>query len=260
MRKMLIAAAAVLAVAVPGVAAAQTGYVDLAYTNTDTDFAGDDVDATSLGGSVAFSGSHAISFQVDGRYANIDAGGGDVDAIGVGGHVYKRGAQWLWGGYAGYTNFDAAGGDIDEWTVAAETQYYTARGTVSGALSYSDAEDFGGGANLVMLEGEYRHFVTDNFSLQGGLGIGSGEIGATDIDVWSGQVGGELQFDRMPISIFAGYRHNSVDAGAGDLDTDSVGVGVRYNWGGTLWDRNRGGAGLNRVPGVLERIVGGLTV
>jgi len=262
MRKLILtAAAALFAMAAPTVASAQTGYVDVAYSNSDADFLSGDVESTSLGGSFTFGTGAAIDVQVDARIANIEADtGGDVDAVNIGAHLFNRGPTWLWGGYIGYTNLDGSGTDADDVTVAVETQYYMARSTISGALSYSENEDFLD-LNVTMLEGEFRHFTTDNFSLAAGVGIGSAEAGSTDLDLWSANIGAEYQLATMPLSIFAGWRHTEVDAPGGDLENDSLGLGIRWNFGGgTLFDRNRSGAGLNRVPGASERLLGNIVI
>ena len=52
----------------------------------------------------------------------------------------------------------------------------------------------------------------------------------------------------MPISIYGGWNHFDLD----DFDTeaDTLSVGVRYNWGGSLFERNRNGASLARGGGI----------
>ena len=55
MKKYLLGAAAALAIAAPGVASAQSGYVDLGYSTTEVGSA--DVDTTTLGGAYAWGGN-----------------------------------------------------------------------------------------------------------------------------------------------------------------------------------------------------------
>ncbi len=74
MRNWIIGAAAILAVAVPGVAAAQTGYVGAVYNNIDIDGAADDSDAWGVEGAVAFAGSGSIVFEVDASIVDPDEG------------------------------------------------------------------------------------------------------------------------------------------------------------------------------------------
>jgi hypothetical protein len=253
MRKHLMSAALAVALITPGAALAQSGHLDASYGNHTYDFGGPEfeVDVASIGGQVAF-GELPLGVQIDGRYANW---GGDADNVGVwglGAHVYKRSETWLIGAYVGYD--DADDFNIASWTGAIEAQYYLPRSTVSGVLSYSEQEDQG--YAITLLEGEYRHFVADNFSLHGALGFGQGDISTTtDPNVWSAEIGAEYQFAEMPVSVFGGYRYGLVDFDPGEIETNAFSVGIRYNWGGTLMDRNRRGAGLNRVVSVFERFI-----
>ena len=64
MRNWIIGAAALVAVAAPGVAAAQTGYVGVVYGNADPGGAADE-DFYGVEGAVAFAGSGSIVFEVD---------------------------------------------------------------------------------------------------------------------------------------------------------------------------------------------------
>jgi hypothetical protein len=258
MKKYLLGAA-VFAAFAPCAAVAETnGHLDLGFTTSDSDFGADDVESTSVSGQVAFTGG-PIGFQLDAGYASVETSS-SADVWGVGGHVFTRNESWLFGGYVGYGKLDS-GGEAEETTIAAETQFYLPRSTISGVLSYSE-DDSIFELSATMIDGEYRHFITDNFSIQAGLGFGQGEIGVTDIDFWRAQVGGEYQFDALPVSIFAGYRQGTLDAGGGgDIETSSVGIGVRYNWGeGTLLERNRNGASLARVPSAIEWIFGSFGV
>src|SRR5690606_25091485 len=109
MRNWIIGAAAVLALAVPGVAAAQTGYVGAVISNTEFD-AGDDFDAYGVEGAVAFAGSGSIVFEVDAALSDSD----DTDTgYGLVGHVYSRNDSHLFGGFVGVAGSD----DTETWTV-----------------------------------------------------------------------------------------------------------------------------------------------
>jgi hypothetical protein len=258
MRNWIIgAAAAIAAMAAPGVAAAHSGYVDLGYAQSNLEQLGtdQDIDTIALGGSVAFD-LNTLGVQIDGRIGNAEPDtGGDLDFWGIGGHVYKRSNAWLLGGFAGFGNLESAGTDIDEWTVGIEGQYYLERTTLDGALSYSEAED----ANLEATGIDFgaRHFVTDNFSIGGNVGFANIEGGGTDLDSTSLGVDAEWQMATFPLSIVGGYQHNEVDDA--DIDVDTLSIGVRYNFGGaTLIDRDRSGAGLRRRGGVLSRVFGGI--
>ncbi len=242
----LLTAAAALMMATPAMAG--SGYVDVSYQSADAFvlLGSQDFDTFSLGGSVAL-GSNV---QLDGRYANFD-GSGSFDGFNIGGHVFSRGDHWLWGGFIGYSDIDSSS---DEWMVAAETQFYMARTTISGALSYTDSE-FIGPLDFWALDGEVRHFVADNFSIQGNLGYGRIDSGGS-ADTWSMGLGAEWQLESAPISIYGGYQRFDIDSAPDS--TDAFGIGARWNFGGqTLFERNRSGASLNRPRGFIERLVGG---
>lgn len=235
MRNWIIGAAAVLALAVPGVAAAQTGYVGAVYSNTDVDGA-DEADAWGVEGAVAFAGSGSIVFEVDAAYVDGD----DVSATGLTGHVYSRNDSHLFGGFVGISDSDASD---TTWTAGLEASKFYTDWTLAGAVFYASNDDNdvdGYGVNA-----QARYFVQDNFRLQGNLGWASVDAGAGDDDAFIYGVGGEYQFSALPISVAAGY--NRIDADAAEADTLSL--AVRYNWGGTLRDRDRNGASQADIAG-----------
>ncbi|MBX3431672.1 MAG: porin [Hyphomonadaceae bacterium] len=237
MRNWIIGAAAILAVAVPGVAAAQTGYVGAQYGNADAG-AGADEDFYGLEGAVAFAGSGSIVFEVDA--AVVDGDDSDT-AFGLTGHVYARNDSHLFGGFIGVADSDAAD---TTWYGGLEANKYFTNWTLAGAVFYGNNDDNdvdGYGVNV-----EARAFIHDNFRVNGNIGYANVDAGAGDDDVMLYGVGGEYQFAAMPISITAGY--NVADFDGGDIDTWTI--GVRYNWGGTLRDRDRSGASQGSVTGV----------
>ncbi len=72
MRTWIIGAAALLAAAAaPGVASAASGYVGLNYSNTDVNHGGSN-NTWGADGSVVFSGSSQISFELDGAISDGD--------------------------------------------------------------------------------------------------------------------------------------------------------------------------------------------
>ncbi len=249
MRTLLMSAAFAIGMAAPNVALAQSGHVDVSHASFNEDFGvGElDIDITRVAGQAAFD-TDPIAFQVDASYANWEIND-DLEAWSLGAHAARRGLRWLVGGYLGYDSLDT----IEAWTGAIETQYYMPRGTFSGVLSYSDAEDES--LTGIVLEGKYRHFATDNLSVYGGLGVGELELAGVDVEFWQADVGGEWRLETLPISLFAGYRHAEYDVPAVDLTSGTATIGVRYNWGGSLLDRDRSGAGLDRVLPVFERLL-----
>lgn len=244
MRNWIIGAAAILAVAAPGVAAAQTGYVGAVYGQVDAG-PGDDEDFYGVEGAVAFAGSGSISFEVDAAITDSD----DTDTgYGVVGHVYTRNDSHLFGGFIGIGGSD----DSETWTAGLEASKFFANWTLAGAVAYAnndDADIDGYGVNV-----EARAFVHDNFRLNGNIGWASVDSGGPgdDDDAMLYGVGGEYQFAAAPISITAGW--NTVDFDGGDVD--AVSIGLRYNWGGTLRDRDRNGASQAGVTGFAAAFAG----
>jgi len=257
MRNWIIGAAALLAAAVaPGVAAAATGYIDLGYatTNADTGGADNDADTWAADGVVAFD-AHSLGVQLDGRVGSLDADGGDVDFWNAGAHVYKRQSNFLVGGYVGVTNFDADGSDdVSEWTVALEGQYYFAKTTLNASLSRSEGDD-DIDLDATALDLGVRHFLSDNFAIEGNVGFANIDDGSDDADATTVGIGAEYQLTSVPVSVFGGWQHSEIDDA--DVDFDTFGVGVRYNWGGTLLDRDRSGASLGRHTGGVARALFG---
>jgi hypothetical protein len=252
MRKYLLSAAFAAALLAPNAALAQNGHLDVSYGHHTFDFGGPEfeIDVAEVGGQVAF-GELPLGVQIDGRYANWGGDADDVGIWGLGAHVYKRSETWLVGGYVGYDEADDF--NIASWTGAIEAQFYLPRATVSGALSYSEQETQG--YAITLLEGEYRHFVTDNFSIHGAAGFGEGDISTSDPNVWTAAIGAEYQFADTALSVFGGYRYGLVDFDPGEIETNTLSIGIRYDWGGSLMERNRRGAGLNRVIAIFERFI-----
>jgi hypothetical protein len=237
---------AAAALMLAGAAHAQSGYAGVAYG----DGGNTNVDTWSVNGAAAV----GSNFQIDAGYTSYNSSS-DADAYNIGAHVFTRSGEWLWGGYVGYDQL-SAGADVDEWTVAGQTQYYMDRTTLSGSLSYSQVQDFifVGDVSTTALEGEARFFQTDNFSVNLNAGLGNVEYQDfnVDFDYWTVGGGIEWQLQSMPISVFAdAHSFQSADAS----DNTKWQIGVRYNWGGTLLERNRSGASLSQPHGFLDALL-----
>ncbi len=233
MRTWIIGAAALLAVAAaPGVASAASGYVGVTYSNTDVDNGGSN-NAWGAEGSVVFSGSSQISFELDGAIADGD----DTDTVTAAtGHVFVRNDSYLFGGFVGAAHSD----DSTTWSVGLEANKYFEAWTLAGAIAYAnnnDADVSGWGVNA-----QARVFPTDNFRLQGNVGWAQVDLpGGDDDNAWTAGVGAEYQFAALPISVGATYNH--VEFNDTDVSANVWGVTLRYNFGGgSLRDRDRNGA------------------
>lgn len=218
------------------------GYVGLSYSD------GPDANprAWTIDGAYAF-GSH---IQLDGGYTNVHDSAADLYSLG--GHFFDRGDHWLWGGYLGYDRFNQSGDDINEWTIAGQTQYYADKTILSGNLSYSRTEQTGEKINTYELTGDARFFATDNLSFNLDAGFGRLDTDTTgDGNFTTYGFGGEWKPDALPVSLFA-----NVDV----LDPKGPGndrawsIGIRYNWGASLYDRDRNGAGLSSPHGIVSEL------
>ncbi|MFZ2031246.1 MAG: hypothetical protein WAU68_13110 [Vitreimonas sp.] len=218
------------------------GFVGLSYSN------GNPIDLESVGvdGRVVF----GSNIQLDGGYDSIHDG--DLNRWNVGGHFFSRGDQWLWGAFVGYERFDAGGSDANEWTVAAQTQYYADKSILSGNLSYSRTDAFGPDINTIQLTGDARFFATDNFDVHLGAGYGRLDSSGSDGNFLTYGFGAEWKPDQLPISL---YGDLGVIDPEGSGSSTAWTLGIRYNWGGSLYDRERHGASLSSPRGFLDLIL-----
>jgi hypothetical protein len=229
MKQWIIGAAALLAVAAPGVAAAQTGYVGAVYSDIDVDGVGD-TDAYGVQGSVFFDGMGPVGVEVDAAVLDSD----DTDLTGaLAVHVFKRNDRYLFGGFAAVSNND----DDTAWQVGVETAHYINRATIGVSAAYGESDN-DVDAYGVNVTGDY--FPMDNLRIGGHLGWANVNGGFGDGDGWAYGVSGEYQIDAMPISF--GLNYTRIDSDDAGFEADVIGVTVRYNWGGTLFDRDRSGA------------------
>lgn len=234
MRNLFLGAAAIMAIAAPSVAAAQTGYVGADYTSTDIDGLGSE-DAFGVSGAVELSGHVAI-----------DAGVFDNDgesAWGGAGHLYLNDSSHLIGAFLTVSDSDAS----TLWGGGVEGQVYLNNVTLAGAVSYGrddDADVDAMGAN-----GEARYFFSDNFRVEGGLGFFNIDTAGGDDNATTFSAGGEYQFAAAPVSVGLGYTRLALDEA--DIDADTVSATVRWNFGGgTLHGRDHTGAALAGLSGI----------
>lgn len=247
MKSMLIGAlSAVALLAAAPAANAGSGYVGAAYTRAevDTPFGDDDADGYGIEGAWAFNATPSLGIQIDGAFN--DADGDDNEAYGVTGHVNARNDKYLFGAFVGLA--DVA--DETVWSVGLEGEKYYNSFTVAGAVGYANADD--SDADIWGADAQLRYFLTDNFRIQGALGWANVEAGPVDDNVWSVGVGGEYQFASVPVSINAGYARSEFDEV--DVSSDAFTIGVRYNFGGTLKDRDRKGASLAGLSSLASRV------
>ena len=238
MMKFMLGAAAALAVAAPA-HAATTGYVGAAYGHTTSDPGSDD-NAWAIEGSATFNNlSGNLGVGVDAAVQDSDHS--DTTTAGTV-HVFGNTSQYLVGGFAGITHIAST----DVWDAAGEGQLFHDNTPLGLAVTYVNDDDFnthGWGANA-----NAKFFVNDNFALGGNAGWFSLDAGSSNADAWVAGLAGEYQLSTVPVSFTAGYEH--YDSNDVNLKVDTFTLGVRYNFHGTLKDRNRAGGDLAGLSGV----------
>lgn len=246
--KNLVYLAALAAAFVGGRAYAEGGYIGASYSNMDRTLCGGtarDIESAAASGAATL-GQHV---QLDGQYANIDTG--ECDHLSLAAHLFSRNERFLWGGYVGRTSLTAVAGSVDEWHAGLEGQLYLARTTLTGAAGYTSFDVGGASREVWSFDAEARHFFGDNFSVQANAGYADADASLIG-DGWSIGLGAEYQLANAPISIYGGWQRADFAE-----EIESVGLGVRYSWNATLFERNRSGPSLNRPQGVIERVSGG---
>lgn len=240
MRNWIIGAAAVMAVSVPGVAAAQqaTGYVGAVYGNVDVD-GFDEETFYGAEGALAINGAGPLTFEID---ASVLDGEDSDTGYGLLAHLYARNDNHLFGGFVGLSD---SGSSDTSWLAGLEASKFFQSWTFAGAIAYGSNDDTntdGWGANV-----EGRFFVHENFRLQGNVAWASLDTPGLDNDGYSYGVGGEYQFSAIPVSVTAGYARTEFNDA--NFESDAVTIGLRYNWGGSLRDRDRNGASQAGIVG-----------
>jgi hypothetical protein len=175
------------------------------------------------------------------------------------GHVFARTDKWLAGGFVGQSDFlygeRLIGG-------GAEGQYYYGRWTFQGAVAYAKEADYvysGSYPSVWSGRADVRYFLTDDLSFSGHAGYtdGSYHYGSSSEHgpkLWTVGVGGEYKIAKSPFTVTAEYEHGDATvnynySGGGydhlKLSGDAFTFGVRWTFGGSLFDRDRHGASLN---------------
>jgi outer membrane protein W len=243
----LLAALAAAFVATPAMAQSG-GHVGVAYGNNDLD--GTDADTWQVEG--AFGGaSGSIGYQFDAGVGSTDASG-SIDHRTIAGHLYWHTDNWNLGGVVATTSVDD-GGSVDETVYGIEGSFNVAPNAVlTGGYTIGQSEF------LVDLDSwnadiGLNYYFTDNFRVSGTLGTGNLDAGGgADFDTSSYGVSAEWQLSSTPISFTAGYSTIDTDV-FGEFET--LKVGVRWNWGGTLRERDAA-TPFETQTGLYQRVYG----
>lgn len=216
------AAAVALMAATPAIA---QNYAGVVYGNTDVDGLGD---ANFYGVEGAFGGPN---YEIDLSFTDSDE---SDSAISGAAHLFSRSDSHLVGAFVGL----ADSSDSTTWTIGGEGNLYLDNVTLAGAIGYASNDDVD--TDGYGLNAEARIFPSDNFRLQAAAGIAKVDLAGVDDDVISFGLGGEYQFGEAPFSLALNWDRSEISDA--DITADTLTIGLRYNFGGTLRDRDRTGA------------------
>jgi len=223
MRKLLLGAAAILAVsATAGVAAADTSTIGVHAGNLEGD-SGDDVDFWGLSGGWNHDFSNGWAIQADGEWDRVDIGtetGSSYGAIALG----TRNDAYSLYGFAGLSDTLASSGI--SYGIGGE--FYVSNFVFGASLGHTDLEQaILPEADLTSLDLDATWFFTPNFGVSGQLGWSEAEVFTSDVDWESYGVGAVWRFAGSPISLTGRYRHDEFDGG----EVDGWRLGVNFNFG-----------------------------
>jgi len=222
----LLAAAAALFMATPAMAQSG-GSVGLGYNNIE-----EEGDVYQLDGAFGASGG-SIGYQIDAGLGQVDD---DVDTQTIAGHLYWNGGGWRLGGVIAHTNLEADGGDgLSETVYGVEgTWNLGPNAVVLGSYTVGESE-FIVDVDTWNADLGLNYYLSDNLRIGGAIGFGNLEAGGSDLDTNGYRLNAEWQPWTTPVSFTLGW--NSFELDSSD-SVDSVSVGARWNWGGTLRERD----------------------
>jgi hypothetical protein len=231
-------------------ALAQTGHVGVAYSSSDEI----DLDTWAVEGATTFAFSENIGAQVDGNIGLYDGGGDSEFGWRINGHLFYNAGNFRVGGVFGNSTIDVGGIEPRTTHWGAEGQYNFGQVVVGASAIWGDADgvispniDY----DSISLNGDF--YVTDNFVVGATYGFGSVDNGGGEADTTNYSIDAEYQFGSAPFSLTASWQHFEFDDVA--IESDGFTVGARWNWGGTL--RERDGAGFRNTPSsILEQYFG----
>lgn len=240
MKKLLLGAAAAVAIAAPGAALAQTtGEVGVHYSAVDLQN-GPDIDVWGLNAAVAHDfGSFTV--QGDAASSRYDAN----SRIGIGNVSIAAGVRndaYAVYGFVGHSSFGS-----DSANIGFGGQYHLDRMSFNGSVGVADFD--GADVRAVNLDGVY--YFTDNFGVLAEVGYGESRGGGT-IEWTSAGVGGIYRFNQSPLSLDFGYRRTEHDT----RDSDLLRFGATLAFGTTsARDAARNGPSFNGGRRLAEQII-----
>ncbi len=238
MKKFLLSAAAALAIAAPGVAAADSADVGVNFSNTDAG-GGFDLDAWSLNGAFVHNLDGNMILQFDGEHNKMDIGGNaDLGASYGAANFGVRNDSYAVYGFVGFSDIFALSGT----NYGIGGQFYLPNMTFNGSYGITD---WGDDINMSNLHVDATYFFTDNFGI-------SAEAGQSDMDFADLRtlgVGAVWRPDGTNFTFNAGYRNFDFDG----AEADQFRIGFTYNIGShSAKENSQSGASLNGARTLFE--------
>lgn len=233
MKKILLGgAAAFAALSLATVANAQVtdGFVGVQYT----DFEGADI--YGLNGTAAFQLAPMVQAQVDGNITGFDVSGYNSTIWGPTAHLFYDTDSFDGGAFVGYEDLNGP----HVWGYGLEGRAALSDNvTLGGIIGQADVDYGSGSVKFQSYSAQLSVFATDNFRIDGSLGVIDGAGG--NITVFG--LGGEYKLDASPLSFIASYTRAEISGSNGDAFT----VGARWTFGGSLKHRDRNSAPFGDV-------------
>lgn len=229
MKKLLIGAAAAVAIAAPGVASADTNaVVGVHYGNTD--YGPGDWDSYGISGAFSHDFTNGWFLQAEGDQSRADVGTADLSQ-GYGAiHYGTRNDTFAFGGFVSFEEFFALSGT----GVGIEGQWNLNNLVLGGSLGQVDYDLF----SIVALQADAKYFITPNFSVN--ALVSQNDADEFDTDWTAYGVGAEYRF-HGPVSVSANWRTDDFDYG----EAESFSIGLTFDLGaGSLFERQTSGPSL----------------
>lgn len=221
------------------------GFVDTYYGRTSSDDLDINSNSWGLRGSIN-GGVSGANVQLDGAVGWADQGGEEVKQYSGAAHLYYRPqTDYAVGGFAHLSKSDAtiyglgnANAETKDYLFGVEAGWFTDQAgfTLQGGLGKTDFD--GVEANHVLVGLGMKYFLSDNIRFDAGLNFH--RLDSTDrdakLDVASLQTTLNYRLDGLPVSVYGGYRLDSVTPEVSgtrydNVSTNSFLVGVKGHFG-----------------------------
>jgi hypothetical protein len=236
MKKILLGAAAAIAIAAPSVAFADSAQVGVHIGNIEPDGASD-VDYWGIDGAYSHDTNNGWTLQMDGSHENIDVGG-DL-GISYGSVSFgKRNDHHALYGFVGLSDVSS----LSFTNIGIGGQLYLGNATINASLGHASGDTGGGDVEVTGLHVDGTYFFTDNLGVSAEAGWSEADLLGTEVDGDTLGVGGVYRFNSSPFSVNANYRN--VDNDGFELDVWQI--GFTYNIGtGSEREHSQSGSSWN---------------